>query len=510
MRQARYTIIAGVLLAVSLPAGIAGEDQPVWVCITRPALVKAIKPLVDKRTEEGFDVRIISTDQPAEELSKLTRQVDYLLIVGDDQPGCEDQPWYVPAKQVRTYRWGSQQADKFASDLAWADIDADSIPDFPVGRIPARSVGQVRVAVKKILKYEALPPSTALLDLPVAAGAGGFSPSIDRLTTGLLITSVRTFGPKWAQPWIVSGDITNSLCGWPPEGGNAYWKQLANGPAIACLIGHGWENGFYFTPWKGKKLYFTADQARKILVKGPPSGPMVIVACLSAKFTAPEPCMSEELLFMPTGPVAMIAATRKTHPLPNYFTGISLLKEAAAGHERLGDFWIASQQNMLTERNMFVEAAMFNSSSLDQFKLREDQFLAYAILGDPATRLKLPEKLHSEVTREPGLVKWQVDKPKGATSLIIDYRPSGEKRPILKANANANTRRRLQMESNKIFAFNRVATLNPTQPWQGTWNKPGTLRLTAIGPEKLHVAVLELKAPAPKLQSSPTPTAARR
>ncbi len=347
MRQARLAIIAVVLLGVLLPATAADESRPVWLCLTRPALAKAIKPLADKRTEEGFDVRIISTDQPVEELNKLTEDIDYLLIVGDDQEGCDDQPWYVPAKQITAYRWGSQQADMYASDLAWADIDGDSIPDFPVGRIPARSAGQVRVAVNKILKYESLRPSMGLLDLPVAAGAGGFSPTIDRLTTGLLITSLKTFGPKWGQPWIVSGDITNSLCGWPPEGPNAYWKQLANGPAIACLIGHGWEKGFYFTPWKDKKLYFTADQAKRILVKGPPTAPMVIVACLSAKFTGAEPCISEELLFLPAGPVAMIAATRRSHPLPNYFTGISLLKEASVGHERLGDFWLASQQNML-------------------------------------------------------------------------------------------------------------------------------------------------------------------
>ncbi len=509
MRLARFTIIAAVLLAFTLAEAIAETNRPVWVCITRPALANAIKPLAGKRTKDGFDVRIISTDNPAEELSKLTSQIDYLLIVGDDQPGKADQPWYVPTKQVPAYRWDSRQASEYASDLAWADIDSDNRPDFPVGRIPARSNGEVRTVVQKILEYEALPPSMNLLDMPVGTGAGGFSPMIDRMTTALLIKSISSYGPKWSQPWIVSGDTTNALCGWPPEGPNAYRKQLANGPAIAALIGHSSENGFYFTPWKGKKLFFTADQAGKIL-KGPPSAPMIIVACLAAKFTGPEPCISEQLLFMPSGPVAMIGATRLSHPLPNYFTGISLLKESAAGHERLGDFWIASQQNMLTERNMLVEAVTYNRSSVDQFKLREDQFLTYAILGDPATRLKLPEKLRSKITREPGLVNWQVDKPQGATSLAVHFRPPPAKRPTLKPDANAETRRRLQIASNKIFAFKQVATLKPTESWSGTWDKPGTLRLTAIGPEKLHVAVFQLKPPAAKTQNSPAPEAARR
>ncbi len=515
MRLARYTIIAGVLLAVSLPAGIAGETKPVWVCITRPIFVDAIQPLADKRTEEGFDVRIISTDKPAEELSKLTRQINYLLIVGDDQPGCEDQPWYVPAKRVPTYRWSLQQPAKFASDFAWADTGTDSKPDFPVGRIPARTAEQVRLVVQKILTYEALPPSQASLDLPVGAGAACYNPTLDKMTTGMLITAVRTFGPRWAQPWIVSGDITNSLCGWPPESPTVYWQRLANGPAIACLIGHGLEQGFLFTPFNGELVMFTADQASKVLAKGDPSGPMVIVACLTGKFTDPEPCMAEEMLFLPTGPVAMIGATRESHPIPNYFTGISLLMEASKGHQRLGDLWHATQQRMIHEKNVFVEAALFDAEgmidgSLEHYELRRDQFLMYAIFGDPATRMKLPGKLHGQVTREAGAMNWQVDKPKGATSLIIDYRASGKKLPTVAANANADTRRRLQVEANHIFAFEPVGSLDSNQPWQGSWNRPGTLRLTAIGPEKLHVAVLELEAPAPKLQNSPAPTAARR
>ncbi|GAG23646.1 unnamed protein product, partial [marine sediment metagenome] len=176
----------------------------------------AVKPLAEKRSKEGFKT-VISTQPVAKAIASLPHRNAMLLLIGDDEPGKEDQPWYIPAQRRKLYRWHAKQARQFASDAAWGDFDGDDVPDMPVGRIPARSLEQLRAVVKKIIAYETRPPSIDDLRLPVWAGAPGYNAVIDSLTTGMLVGAVRTNAPAWAEPWAISGDPKSGLCGWPPD-----------------------------------------------------------------------------------------------------------------------------------------------------------------------------------------------------------------------------------------------------------------------------------------------------
>ena len=67
---------------------------------SRPALAEPLKPLAEKRRGEGYEV-IVSTKTVAEGLAQAGSRPDFLLLVGDDEPGQETAPWYLPAKRMK-------------------------------------------------------------------------------------------------------------------------------------------------------------------------------------------------------------------------------------------------------------------------------------------------------------------------------------------------------------------------------------------------------------------------
>ena len=115
------------LLALTVPAGIAlavagvtsnGAEKRLWLVITRPMFAKAIRPLADRRRTDGFQVAV-STDPPPKAIGSSKRRPAFILLVGDDQSGKRGEPWYVPAKRRKLYRWRATQRTDFASDAAW-------------------------------------------------------------------------------------------------------------------------------------------------------------------------------------------------------------------------------------------------------------------------------------------------------------------------------------------------------------------------------------------------------
>ena len=53
---------------------------------------------------------------------------------------------------------------------------------------------------------------------------------------------------------------------------------------------------------------------------------------------------------------------------------------------------------------------------------RRDQVLMYELLGDPATRLRLPEKLQASVEKIDGKWHWRAVKPPRAAQLEVGFR----------------------------------------------------------------------------------------
>jgi len=482
----------------TLAANDAVNEKPIWLVVTRPIFLEAIKPLEDKRIKDGFKA-IVSTLPVAEAIATLKRRPAFLLLVGDEQPGEEKQPWYVPSPRRELYRWRATQEKEFAADALLGDLDGDLVPDVPVGRIPIRTTEQLELVVNKILAFEDKQPTLDDLRLPIWAGSSGYDPLLDSMATELLLNTVRMNTPIWLRPWIISADPTHPLCGWPPDQGAMFTEQLKRGGMMAVLMGHASATSFHSMTFNSSNISYSAEDARAALAGDKPAPAMVIIACGTGHFIGHDNCLAESLLLMPGGPVAIIAATTESHPLTNYFSGLCLLQQGGEKDKRLGSIWLAAQQKAMKTRDIAIEQMLCDvegklEENINIAKLRRDQILMYALLGDPATRLHLPEQLDGKIKYSADGWHWDVQKPEGATKLYVSFRPEGQSLPTVVARLEKTSALKLFHQANDTFAFRPLGEFAIDKAWKGAINEEGTLRLVAMGPERIYAIAFKLKS----------------
>jgi hypothetical protein len=501
----RRLLLAAALVVVWLRAALcaaAADPKPLWLVVGRAALVEAIEPLAEHRRRQGFEV-IVSTEAVENAVTKNVRSSPgrpmFLLLVGDDEPGQASQAWYLPAKRQPLYRWRAVQPAEFASDAAWGDLDGDLVLDIPVGRIPARSREDVQLAVEKILAYEGRKLTPRDLQLNMWAGSPGYGELIDSASTTMLLGMLQTKAPPWLNPWLISADPRHALCGWPPDQAALFTAQVRRGSLANVLMGHANADEFSSMEFRGKSIVYTAKEAEAELAKGAPAAPLFCFSCDSGNFTRSTRCLAESLFFFRGGPVATIAASTESHPLTNYFTGVCLLDQLKGRERRLGMLWLAAQRQAKDERSFVMEAMLRDvegklEESIDVGKLRRDQLLMYALLGDPATAIHLPAALTAKVTPTAGKWQWSVERPKGATNLYVAFQSGGSLLGNAAKDASRSEATAAHEAANAKLAFRELSSLDGQAPWNGVVDKPGLLRLVAIGPDAVWATAVRLTA----------------
>jgi hypothetical protein len=403
------------------------------------------------------------------------------------------------AKHLELYRWRSVQAKDFASDAAWGDLDRDGLPSFPVGRIPARSREEAELVVRKILAFEAQSPAAADLQMPVWLGSPEYTPTINAFASGFGVTMFRAKGPAWIRPWFVSGAPGDPFCGWPTDQPARFTRQMKQGGVFGVLMGHANADGFYSMSFRGRPVFYTAADAASEFANGPPAPPMIFFTCESGKFNRQAPCQAKALLLMPGGPVATIGATTESHPLPNYFSGMSLLAALGRNENRLGTLWLRTQREARHAHDFMAEMMLRDvegslETPINVEKLQRDQVLIYVFLGDPATRLRLPEKLEASAEKINGKWRWRAVKPPRAAHLEVGLRSAELVGTIPAAKpTDAQAADKTADAANSRFAFVAQPPLADNEVWEGTCDHAGWLRLVATGPGTFRVAVLKLQ-----------------
>ena len=104
-----------------------------------------------------------------------------------------------------------------------------------------------------------------------------------------------------------------------------FTQQLRHGAVVALMLGHGTAEWRYAMGHEEAWIGYNAAHAQGQFATGPPAPPLFFLACDFGDFAQDSPCMAESFLWMPGGPVATIGAATESHPLTNYFTGVSLL-----------------------------------------------------------------------------------------------------------------------------------------------------------------------------------------
>lgn len=276
----------------------------------------------------------------------------YVLLVGDstyDPLGYQSSPEInrVPSFFRFTYYGGET-----VSDLPFAQMDEDSLPDLIVGRLPARTPAQVTTLVAKTLAYEQNPPATQNRILAIADGQeASFAADAQ--------TFLNSF-PATYTPNLLS----------PPKGDTAAAGQITealnDGVLFMSYFGHG------SITMLGKDRIFSVEDGETL--KNSPNLPIMInITCLAGLFTHPDTeSLTEVMLWNPDGgAVAALSATSLTTPGDQaYLTQAFVQALTDFPDATLGELLLAAQRQLPIE-NEGVREVM-------------DTFLLF---GDPALHL---------------------------------------------------------------------------------------------------------------------------
>ena len=499
--RSRYSSFLLVLLAI-LPIRVFGGENPIWLVIGADKLQEAAAPLLEYRRSEGFDVHV-SAPPVKQALATLGKQPNYIVLLGDDELSEEPvQGSLVKGERRTLYRWQATQPEGFVSDAIFGDMDGDEIPDIPVGRLPGRTPETVAQIANKIVRYENRPVTLDSLRFPVWAGNPAYGDHFQaNMASSLLRQTLHMQAPVWADLDLVMGNATDPLSAVPAKHADLFHESLAKGGGLFTgLMGHGGSDAFYSMPVGRKWVAYHSSKTKRIVGKVPAS-PAIIFACDCGNFAHPNGSLAESLLAAPGGPVAVIAATTQSHPLPNYYSSICWLQELKRRpSDRLGDLWVATQKAGYKKRDALVEMVLANiegklEAKLDTPRIRKDHLLLYGLLGDPATRLKQPLPLEATFEREGDQWHWTVTSPPGGVDwLQIAYRTPP---PLLKPKAaglSEEASMALYREAVVALRFQQLERVNSPTSWTGlAEHRRGTLRLVVQKAGRLHVATLEMK-----------------
>jgi hypothetical protein len=488
----RYYRSMRLAAALLLLVGLCRAEEQLWLAVGPADLLKPLAPLAKYRADQGLHVVVRAGGVKA---ALAEHAPAFLLLVGDHAAGSEKEAWHLPAKTLRLYRWRKAQAETYASDAAWGDRDGDGLPECAVGRIPARTPAEVAEVVRKTIAYETRVPTVNDLRLVVWAGAPGYGGLVDAFATLMLVTTVRNNAPQWMSPWIISADARQALCGWPLDHAELFSRALREGSLMNAIGAHGNADATYSMRHEGRWIIYTALHAARFLKGDRPVAPLIFLACNCAKHDGVDASLAERLLFLPGGPVATLGATTESHPLTNNYLGACALRalDGKYGrHDRLGALWLESQRHAAKERDLILERMLKDvegklEPEIDVAKLRRDQQLMYALLGDPALRLPLPRPLEATIDADG---HWKATRVEGATELHVAFRSVPRKMPPLPGK-DAATRRLAFAEANQAEGYTARGVLRGDSEWTGRLEERGQLRLVATGPGVLRVAVLE-------------------
>lgn len=424
---------------------------------------------------------IHSLRRPGEEPPR----VRFCLLVGTadraNRNGLYLPTWYTRAK----YQTNEYPADPIhAGDYLYSVGPGARGPEIAVGRLPARSLDEVAVMVRKTLEHERHNrPGPWRRRAYTFAGQGGFGPLVDtileRLVTMILgraVPNYMAFGFSYAKP-------ASPYCYSPARFSSHIAAELARGPAAAVYIGHGSVSGFDDFRWRGRS-YRIMDPSAVSSLQIPHHRTVVVsIACHTGRFDGPTASIGERFLTAPGGPALFIGSSRISQPYANAILG-SLVTEAFLSRPppTVGEAFLKVRQWLAADRKtgFRVMVDMMAATQLGRDALapqRADQLTLYNILGDPAMSMgvvRTPARLTAPASAAPGqtveiLLEGPVAAGKAEFSLTVSRdRMLGDVQPVRADHPDAeNEMARTNARANdKVVAAETVEVSGGRARWK--------------------------------------------
>jgi hypothetical protein len=371
--------------SVNLRSPANGAD---WIAIAHGDFFEALQPLAQHRAGKGLRVKVVTTGQVYDEfnygiasphaIKEFLRHAyenwkrpapKYVLLVGDgtyDYRGYYGQGFsnFVPACLSYT-----QYAGEVPDDNWYGCVNGDDlISDLHVGRLPARTAGEVGAMVDKILAYETTPLSKDGWEKRVLLVADDDEPGFKGMSEACAsyLPPAYLISKKYLKDYTDPSDLHGELI-----------DELNAGALVVNYVGHGAEDF-----WADEVIFEAADVDGLQNVSKYPL--VVAMTCLNGYFAEAFEGWDSlaEILVKAAGrgAVAVFTSTGMTPPVEQALLGRGFFEAVfGKGKRFLGEAMDYGKCNLLA-----------NSQDGDEV------VRTFMLFGDPATEMKVESSAPGE------------------------------------------------------------------------------------------------------------------
>lgn len=381
--------------AESLPEQAAKRVD--YLVIAARSAEDELAPLVALRRQQGLAVEVLALEDigrgapPSnEDIKRAIAQVadapgsklHYVLLAGHPR-GAPALPAFTRKQGEWAYGWGDQT---FLSDHEYALFDRHPLA---VGRLPARTDGELAAMVEKVVRYELTPPGAWQKRVMVVGGPADFGPVADALIEWQATTLLDRVLPYDYDVNVLFAKADSPYAYRFDKLGQKIVTDLNQGALLAVYAGHGNEDSFDNVYFRGYSFPIgTAYDLEGVDVQS--GAPFFIsLTCHTGAFGAERRSLGETLAMNPHGPVAVFGSSEVSHPYPNFLYAEALLDTLLEKRTAtLGDAIVSAKRSLPEKRILAAEILDF----ADHGAIKDEHLYLYNLLGDPATRLRYPER----------------------------------------------------------------------------------------------------------------------
>jgi hypothetical protein len=429
--------LAVALMFASAPRTVAQDEKPAtetspeapavdYLVISADGLAEVAKEWADYRASHGRVTKVLTvgaigklheTDAPglteiksailAEAGGEEIREGFQVLLLGDcpnDSVTAFDPKSEIPWMLTRQMDSNPDvnRRERVPTDNFYADLvqDDDGLPDIAVGRIPARTTEEARLALAKVKAYEAAKQGEWLRNLTFFAGEGHFGAMIDTMLEKLFMQ----FAESMSQAHNVRmtyANINSSYAYVPSKFSDKVIDEANRGALLLCYLGHGAYDRLddMLVEVDGKRTRYpilSSDDVSKFNIPDGKLPVMMIIACETGRLDHPKGSLAEKICFNEKAPVAVIASSRDSHPYSNTLLELAMVDELSVSNTpTLGQAFLKSKRELILgehpERKKLDTMAMFIIPEKERVGLNQSHLSLYNLTGDPGLRMQYPK-----------------------------------------------------------------------------------------------------------------------
>lgn len=372
----------------------------------------ALRPLVELREREGHGVvvkrledvyRGVAVADRANALRDEIRRVAdespalrFVLLAGD--PRSEGTP--LPAFRRKLGDWAKGYVGQvYATDHDYALATAHGTKEpLAVGRLPARSEGELEAMVDKIVAYAAAPPGAWQRKVGVFAGPvnlGQFDSMVEDYASEMLNDNV----PYAFDLRVMFASPTSPYAFGFDRFKDEMIDSLGQGSLMSVYAGHASETTLSGVTWRGVRYPIggTDDFARIGASSGNgANGPiLVILTCESGAFDMKSGrSIAEAAALARRGPIAVFAAAAVSSAMVNFGYSDALIDAFLVKRAKTVGEGLALAKKQLPEGGSFLGAlstmALDDLDAQDGADARAEHVAIYNLFGDPGAMPHYP------------------------------------------------------------------------------------------------------------------------